>query len=182
MQLQLQQLAVTAATAPKENILDGLGINFTLLILQAIAFLIMVLILAKWVYPVFMRIIDERQARIDESSKAAEKAQKAAESAEANVAVELKKARKEAADIIATAKTEAIQMVENAEASAKTRAERIVAEANEEIDKSIIAAKKTLEKDTLLLVKKAASLAVAGIADSRLDEKLIKNSVEEAKK
>lgn len=180
MYAQLQQFA-TAAAAPKESILDGLGINFTLLILQAIAFLLMVVILAKWVYPVFLRIIDERQAKIDESTKAAEKAQKAAESAEENVAAELKKARKEAADIVATAKTEAAQMVEKADANAKVRAERIVAEAHEEIDKSVIAAKKTLERETLQLVKKAAGLAVAGVADSKLDEKLIKKSIEEAK-
>jgi F-type H+-transporting ATPase subunit b len=111
---QLQQFATAAAHAPKESILDGLGINFTLLILQAIAFLLMVFILAKWVYPVFLRIIDERQEKIDESTKAAEKAQKAAEKAEANVSNELAKARKEAADIVATAKTEATQMVEKA--------------------------------------------------------------------
>jgi F-type H+-transporting ATPase subunit b len=178
---QLQQFATAAAHAPKESILDGLGINFTLLILQAIAFLLMVFILAKWVYPVFLRIIDERQEKIDESTKAAEKAQKAAEKAEANVSNELAKARKEAADIVATAKTEATQMVEKADKNAKARAERIVAEAHEEIDKSVIAAKKTLERETLQLVKKAAGLAVAGVADSKLDEKLIKKSIEEAK-
>jgi F-type H+-transporting ATPase subunit b len=178
---QLQQFATAAAHAPKESILDGLGINFTLLILQAIAFLLMVFILAKWVYPVFLRIIDERQEKFDESTKAAEKAQKAAEKAEANVSNELAKARKEAADIVATAKTEATQMVEKADKNAKARAERIVAEAHEEIDKSVIAAKKTLERETLQLVKKAAGLAVAGVADSKLDEKLIKKSIEEAK-
>ncbi len=181
MHAQLQQFATAAAHAPKESILDGLGINFTLLILQAIAFLLMVFILAKWVYPVFLRIIDERQEKIDESTKAAEKAQKAAEKAEANVSNELAKARKEAADIVATAKTEATQMVEKADKNAKARAERIVAEAHEEIDKSVIAAKKTLERETLQLVKKAAGLAVAGVADSKLDEKLIKKSIEEAK-
>lgn len=181
MHAQLQQFATAAAHAPKESILDGLGINFTLLILQAIAFLLMVFILAKWVYPVFLRIIDERQEKIDESTKAAEKAQKAAEKAEANVSGELAKARKEAADIVATAKTEATQMVEKADKNAKARAERIVAEAHEEIDRSVIAAKKTLERETLQLVKKAAGLAVAGVADSKLDEKLIKKSIEEAK-
>jgi vacuolar-type H+-ATPase subunit H len=91
------------------------------------------------------------------------------------------KARKETADIVATAKTEATQMVEKADKNAKARAERIVAEAHEEIDKSVIAAKKTLERETLQLVKKAAGLAVAGVADSKLDEKLIKKSIEEAK-
>jgi F-type H+-transporting ATPase subunit b len=181
VQTQLLQFA-NAAKPESEGILAGLGIDFTLLILQGIAFLLMVFILAKWVYPVFMRILDEREEKISESTKAAEKAQKAAEKAEANVAEEMKKARTEAAEIVATAKNEANQMVDKAQADAKTRAERIVAEAQEEINKSIVSARKDLEKDVLSLVKKAAGLSVLGVADNKLDSDLIKKSVEEAKK
>lgn len=181
MHAQLQQFA-TATTAKNEGILTGLGIDFTLLILQGIAFLLMVVVLAKWVYPVFMRILDEREDKINASAKAAEKAQKAAEKAEANVEAELKQARQQAAEIVATAKSEATAMTEAADKKAKNRAERIVAEAQEEIDKSVIAARRALEKDTLQLVKKAASLATENVADSELDTALIKKSVEEAKK
>lgn len=181
MQTQLQQFATTAQ-GKNEGILAGLGIDFTLLILQGIAFLLMVLVLAKWVYPVFMRILDEREDKINESAKAAEKAQQAAEKAEANVESELKQARQQAAEIVATAKSEANAMAEAADKKAKALAERIVTEAQEEIDKSVIAAKKSLEKDTLQLVKKAATLATAEVADSNLDTAIIKKSVEGAKK
>lgn len=73
-------------------------------------------------------------------------------------------------------------MVEKAETSAKTKAERIVAEAHEDIQKEITAAKKSLENDTLNLVKQAASIATAGVADAKLDAALVKKSVEGAKK
>jgi F0F1-type ATP synthase membrane subunit b/b' len=73
-------------------------------------------------------------------------------------------------------------MVEKAETQAKTRSERIVAEAQEDIQKDVLAARKALEKDTISLVKKAAGLAVSGIADDKLDTALVKKSVEGAKR
>lgn len=178
------QFASAAASGAEEktDILTSLGIDWTLLALQLVAFLILVWILGKFVYPVFLRIIDERQAKIDESVKAAADAAQQAEKAETAVEDALKQARKEAADIVATAKSEAVQMVEKAENSAKTRADRIVAEAHEDIQKEVANAKKILEQDTLKLVKQATSLATAGIADSKFDAALIKKSVEGAKK
>lgn len=181
MEKILTQVAATSS-GESTDILTGLGIDWTLLVLQGVAFLILVWVLGKFVYPVFLRIIDERQAKIDESVKAAEQAEKNAEKAEAAVEGALDKARKEAADIVAIAKAEAVQMVEKAETSAKTKAERIVAQAQEDIAKEVANARKSLEKDTLKLVKEAASLATAGVADNKLDAALIRKSVEGVKK
>lgn|GEM_PF-2902786 len=176
----LQQFAAVAEK-PKESILDGLGIDFTLLILQGIAFLLMVVVLAKYVYPVFMRIIDEREAKIEESTKAADEAKQTAEKAEQRVEAELKKARTAAAEIVATAKSEATAAIEKAEKNAKNRSERIVADAHESIDKEILKAREILKKDTLELVKQAASIATAHAADSKLDSALLKKSLDEAR-
>ena len=177
----LQQFAAVAEK-PKESILTGLGIDFTLLILQGIAFLLMVFVLAKWVYPVFMRIIDEREAKIEESTKAADEAKAAAEKAEESVEAELKKARKAAAEIVATAKAEATAAIEKAEKNAKTRSERIVADAHESIDKEVLKARQTLKNDTLELVKQAAGIATGHVADSKLDGALLKKSLEEVRR
>lgn len=170
-----------ASSSEKKDILASLGIDWTLLGLQAVAFLILVWILGKFVYPVFMKIIDERQAKLDESVEAADKARQAAEESEAKVADEMKKARAEARDIVATAKSEAGQLVEKAEKDARTKADHIIEDARAEIDKSILAAQKSLEKDTLALVKKAAGYATANIADDKFDAALIEKSLKEAK-
>lgn len=166
----------------KKDILSSLGIDWTLLLFQGIAFLILVFLLGKYVYPVFLRIIDERQDKMDEGTRAAAEAEKKAAEAEKQIEKALKQARSEATDIVATAKTEASAMVSKAETDAKKRGERIVEEAREEIDKEVIAARKTLQRDTAGLVKQAASIATAGVADSKLDTALIKKSVEEAKR
>lgn len=178
----LTQFASTEAASGGGDIFTALGIDWKMLILQIVAFLILVWLLGKYVYPWLMKSVDERQEAMEASAKAAEDAQKKAEESEANVAKALKQARTEAADIVATAKAEATAMVEKAETNAKTRADRIVAEAQEEIAKEVIAAKKTLEKETLSLVKTAAGLAVSGVADDKLDEAVIKKAVEGAKK
>lgn len=164
------------------GIFESLGINLQMLIFQMIAFIVLVVLLGKFVFPVLMKAVDDRQVKIEEAGKAAEAAEKKAEAAESKIEDVLKKARIEAADIVATAKNEATQMIEKAEASAKSRSERIVTEAHEEISKDVLAARKVLEKDTIRLVKQAASLSVLGLADSKLDDALIKKSVEEAKR
>lgn len=161
---------------------SALGINLEMLIFQSVAFLVLVWILAKFVFPPLLKAVDDRQAKIEESTKAAEEAEKKASEAEAAIEDTLKKARSEAADIVSTAKDEATAAIEKAETQAKTRAERIVAEAHESLEKDVIKAREDLKKDTLKLVKEAATLATAGVADAKLDAALIKKSVEGAKK
>ncbi|MGB3946293.1 MAG: F0F1 ATP synthase subunit B [Candidatus Saccharimonadales bacterium] len=181
MERLLTQFASEAASGEQnKDLFASLGIDWTLLIVQLVAFLILVWLLGKFVYPVLVRTIDAREEKIAEAGKAAEAAEMKAEQAEAKIDDALKQARVEAADIVATAKQEATQMVEKAEAQAKIRSDRIVAEAQADIQKEVILARKALHKETISLVKKAAGLAVAGIADDRLDTALIKKSVEEA--
>lgn len=183
MQQHLTYFASEAADAGASSDLFGsLGINLEMLIFQMVAFIVLVLLLGKFVFPPLMKAVDDRQAKIEEAGKSAEAAEKKAEAAQAKIEEALKKARSEAADIVSTAKDEATQMIEKAENQAKNRSERIVAEAQADIQKDVLAARKTLEKDTINLVKKAAGLAVAGVADERLDTALITKSVEEAKR
>lgn len=183
MERILTQFASEAASTEENgDLLTSLGIDWTLLIVQLVAFLVLVWLLGKYVYPVLIKALDSREAKIEEAGKAAEAAEKKAEAAESKIDDTLKQARAEAADIVATAKNEATQMIEKAETNAKNRSERIVAEAHEDIQKEVLAARKTLEKDTISLVKKAAGLAVYGIADSKLDDAVIKESVAEAKR
>lgn len=183
MERILTQVASEAESAEENSdLLASLGIDWTLLIVQLVAFLVLVWLLGKFVYPVLIKALDSREAKIEEAGKAAEAAEKKAEAAESKIEDTLKQARAEAADIVATAKNEATQMIEKAEGDAKSRSERIVAEAHEDIQKDILAARKSLESETAKLVKQAASLAVSGIADAKLDDALIKKSVEGAKR
>jgi F-type H+-transporting ATPase subunit b len=182
----VEQLTYFAAEAAHSegsgDLFSSLGINWQMLIFQMLAFIILVVVLGKFIFPVLMKAVDERQAKIEEAGKAAAAAEKKAEAAESKIEDVLKQARTEAADIVTTAKNEATQMIEKAESQAKQRSERIVAEAQEDIAKDVLAARKALEKDTIDLVKRAAGLATSNVADSKLDTALVKKSVEGAKR
>ncbi len=172
---------LATAEAEKTDIMSSLGIDWKLLILQMVAFLILVAILAKYVYPVFFKIISDREEKIEEGVKAAEEASKKAEASQADTEKLMQTARKEAAEIVALAKSEAVQMTEAADKKSKERAERIVADAHDQIQKDVLAAQKALQDETIGLVKKAASIATASVADDKLDAAMIKKSVQGAK-
>lgn len=178
----LTQFAETAAHEQSGGLFGALGIEWQMLVFQMLAFIILVLLLGKFIFPILIKSVDDRKAKIDEGAKAAEAAAKKAENAQADVEKALQQARVEARDIVSTAKDEATAMVAKAESSAKSKSERIVAQAQEEISKEIEKAKKALESDTLALVKKATGAVTAHVADDKVDAAIVKKSVEGAKR
>lgn len=161
--------------------MGAFGIDIPTLIFQTIAFLLLVFALGKWVFPIFMTAVDRREARINESLKAADEARQAADTAGEDVAKLLKQARREASEIVSTAKQEAAAMSQDAEVKARAKAEAIAAASLEELNKEILAAKKMLRKETLDLVAVATEKVVGKTVSESVDEGIIKQSLEEAK-
>src|SRR5438105_2977229 len=120
--------------AQNKDLFGALGIDARLLLLQGIAFLILVWALSKWVYPGLIKAIDKRQESIEAGLKASQEAQKQAEESEQKMEKTLQQARKEADDILALAHKEANSLVADAEEKAGKRAEHIVAEAKDQLD------------------------------------------------
>lgn len=176
----LKQFATTEAHAEKKDIFSALGIDWQILIFQIIAFLLLVWLLGKFVYPWLMKSVDERQEAIEESVKAAKAAEEKAETAQDEIAKMLKEARKEAKDIVATAKDEATAMVEASDKKAKTRSEKIVADAHDQIEKDVIAARKALHNDTIELVALATEKVIGKAITDKVDDKVIAAAVKEA--
>jgi len=171
----LSQFAETAT--PDANLFSALGIDWRLLIIQIIAFLILVAILGKFVYPWLMKQVDARQADIEAASEAAVKAQKSAQANQEKVAALLNEARKEAAEIVGTAKLESTAMLSASEKRAQTSAERIVAEAHAQIGKDVENARKQLYNDTLELVGLATEKVIHAKLDTKTDTDLIAKAV-----
>ncbi len=176
-------LTLVAAAQPAESkdIFSSLGIDWTLLIFQIIAFLLLVVLLGKFVYPYLIKSLDDRQEKIEAGVKAAQEAEQKAASAQEETAALLKEARKEASGIIATAKSEAAASIAAAEDKAKARAERITEQAKEQIDQDIAAARKTLRQDTIELVAMATEKVVRATNTEKTDTKVIEKALKEAK-
>lgn len=177
----MNTLTQFATTESSNNVFVALGIDWKMLILQIIAFVILVALLGKYVYPWLMKSVDERQDAIEAGAKAAEEAKEKAEKAEKEVEKLMAQARKDAKDIVSTAKDEATAAVATAESKATDRAKKIVENAHDQIEKDVIAAKKALHNETLELVASATETILGEKVDSKADQALVAKAVKEAK-
>lgn len=185
--MELKMLTVMAEAAKEVSaeraqpgFFEALGIDWRLLVLQTIAFLVLLWFLGKFVYPPLTKMLEKREEDIEAGARAAHEAEKKADEAKAEVAKLLKEARKEASEIVVTAKEEATAAIEAADNKAKTRAEQIVADAHDQIEKDVAAAKKALHNETLSLVAEATEKVLGKTIDSKVDNSVISAALKEA--
>jgi len=174
-------LQFSNAEAPSGGIMESLGIDWQALILQVIAFLILLFLLSKFVFPTLTKILDDRQTKIDLANKAAEHAKQAAGEAELKVSELLKKARNEADDILSLAKLESENNVNASEKKAKKQAEQIIESAQADISRQIDSAKKALYDETLELVSMATGKIIGETMTEKLDKDFIEKSIKDIK-
>lgn len=166
-----------AENTQSSNLFTALGLDLKTFILNGLAFLVVVLILRKFVYPSLLKALDakiedmgaverlkgEAQAELD---KAADEAKKV-----------VREARKESDDILATTKAEAADIVEEARTKAETQAERIVTESREQLVRDVNAARIALRKDMAKLVMMATETVIEEKLDGSKDKALIERSL-----
>ncbi len=177
----LLQFAVATEGVEEAGLFGSLGIDWTLLLMQTIAFLVLLAILRKWVYPPLLAMLDKRDKLLRDSTEAAVSAKKEAENAEKKTAALLKKARAEAGDIVATAREEATSVVEAAQKKATDKAEALVAAARDDIAKEVESARVLLHNETLNLVAEATGTVLGVKIDGKTDSKLIEKALKEAR-
>ena len=164
--------------AANQGLLQALGIDWKLLVEQAIAFLILVWVLGKFVYPTLVKSIDQRRAAIESSLEEAKKVQEDSANAEEKIEKLLAEARKEADDIVKRSHQEATTIVADAEAKAKTRAESFLKDAHAQLEADVNKARQILKKDTIGLVASATEQLLHEKVDAKKDEALIKRVLE----
>lgn len=176
----LTVLATATAEHSEESagLFQALGIDVKLLIEQALAFLILVFLLGKFVYPALIKAVDGRREVIEAGLKEAKESQEAAEKAQEQVAELLEQARKDADEILARSHQEATVMVSEAEEKASQRAEQIVADARTQLDADVRKAREALKAETVHLVAAATEHVIGEKLDDKKDAGLIKNALE----
>lgn len=162
------------------DLLGSLGIDPQMLILQAIAFILLVLIVAKFIYPPIVDMLDRHDKAINDAMKAAKEAQEKADESEAKTAELLKKAKTEANDIVKAAKKESADIVAEAEEDASKKADAIIENARADITREVEAARKSLRSEVVDLVAIATEKVVDAKIDDR-DDALIQKTLEEYK-
>jgi len=146
--------------------MEALGIDWKLLIAQVVNFLILIILLTKFLYKPIVKMLDDRSEKIAGGLAAAEKSQQDLKKADVDAEKIREKAFKEANEILANAKTEAGDEAKKIVTKAETQAEEIRKYAAEEAlqskDKSLQDAKGELSN--------LVTLALGKIIGEQLDE------------
>lgn len=131
-----------------------MNLNFTIFG-QSIVFVIFVWFCLKYIWPLLISAMRERQQSIADGLEAAERAEKDLELAQRGAADHIKEARDEAGEIIEQARRRAVQMIEEAKLQAREEGDRVKEGAEAEIEHSVNRAREELREEV-------ATLAVAG--------------------
>jgi F-type H+-transporting ATPase subunit b len=131
-----------------------MNINLSLLA-QAVAFILFIWATKKWVWPMLLVKIEERQKQIADGLAAAEQGKKSLEVSARQADEAIKEARGRAAEIVTQAEKRAGQVIEEAKSTAKAEGEREKAAAKADIEQAVARAREQLRAQV-------AALAVAG--------------------
>lgn len=161
--------------------LGALGINLQGFLFQLITFVLVLLLLKKYVYGRLVETLEARRKAVIESLDNAKEAAAELEKTNAKTAALLKKAREESEEIVATARKEAALAIEEAEVKASKKADHLIEQADARIHADIAAAKSQLEHELIGLVAAATEKVLQQKIDQKSDVTLIKRALEEVK-
>ena len=149
-----------------------MNINATL-IGQIITFFVFVWACMKFIWPVVIKAMRDRQAAIAEGLAASERAAESLDSAKGQVAAALDEAKQEAARILELARQRGAQMVEEAQAVARDEGERIKEAARAEIDQEVNRAKEQLRGRIATLAVNGAERILETTVDAAAHERML---------
>jgi F-type H+-transporting ATPase subunit b len=166
------------AAASSGGLLGALGIDWKALVLNTIAFLIILGLLGKYVYPILNKALDAKADELTAATRLQAEAKAELDQAEAERQRVLSKAQSTADEVVNAAKIEASETIASARAKATLEADRIIAASREQLDKDVDAARRTLRAETALLVASATSVLIEEKLDNAKDQALINRTLE----
>lgn len=152
-----------------------LGINGPFLLAQIINFIVLYLLLNRFVFPPLRRMLDERKQRIMEGLAAADVARREAEEERARLMAKLEEERAEAQRRIAQASSQAERVKQDILAEARREAEEIRVRAQAEAE----AEKQRLLGEAQKQIAELALLATERVVRRGLDESVQKELIED---
>ena len=149
-----------------------MNLNWTMLG-QSITFIVFVAACWKWIWPVLIDAMRERQEAIAAGLASAERAAKDLELAQERATDQMKEARAEAAALIEQARNRANQMIEDAKNDAREEGERVKEAAKGEIEQEVNRAKETLRSEVAALAVIGAERVLGETVDATRHSQLL---------
>jgi F-type H+-transporting ATPase subunit b len=155
----------------------ALGIDAKAFLIQLITFVLVFLILRKYVFGRVVKLLEDRRKTIEEGVKLTNEMTVARKKLEEEIVQTRKKSRAEADKIIADSHEQAGSMLKEAEESAQRKVDAAVADAHKKIEEETGRARRNLEKDMIELVIRATEIVAKEKIDARKDSELIKEAL-----
>jgi len=155
-----------------------IDINGTVIV-ELITFLVMMAILARWVYPEVVRIAEARQKAIAEQLKEAEKARAEAEANLKDAEGKLNDARRTAQSVIDAANKSGEQLRQELRAKADEEARRLHDTAVKEIEAERLKAVQSVRAEVANLVVSATEKVIGETLDVNKHKQLIDRAIQE---
>jgi F-type H+-transporting ATPase subunit b len=166
-------LSLYLADAPQAGLLD-LSLSF---VVEIIAFLVMIAILGRWVYPRVMAAAEQRQRQIGEQLAAAEKQRQEAEARLRDAEAQLQEARSRGAEILEGANRTGEQIRGELRARAEEDARRVAERARRDIEAERQKAIDSVRGEVAELVVAATEKVVGETLDDQRHRALIDQAI-----
>lgn len=168
-----------AAEEAEATGLAALGLDGKAFLVQLGTFLLVYLVLRKFVFGRVVDLLEKRRTTIEEGVRLTTEMQAEKEKLEQEIAAVHKEARAAADEVVTASQEQAADIVKKAEEEARTKADKILADAKDKINEEAMRAKRDLEKDMVELVISATEqVSREKLTDSK-DRQLISRVLKE---
>lgn len=167
------------AAESKSGGISSLGVNLKSFIFQLVTFLIVLLILKRWVFPKLVATLEDRRKTLEESLEQARLTEETLKRAEAKAAEILQAARAHADTALAEAHARADELIAKGETAASERAARIIKDAEEHLAQEREKLRGELREELAGLVVDATEKVLSQKISEREDRALIERSLKE---
>jgi F-type H+-transporting ATPase subunit b len=155
-----------------------IAINGTVIV-ELITFLVMMAILARWVYPEIVKLAEARQRTIAEQLSEAEKSREEAEARLKEAEAKLNDARKTAQSVIEAATKSGEQLRQELKQKAEEEAKRLTSSARKEIEAERERAIQSVRNEVAGLVVAATEKVIGETLDEGKHKQLIERAIAE---
>lgn len=158
-----------------------MGINLWNLVSQIVVFLILLWLLARFVFPALIKTMDDRERLITEGVENAAKAQQDLKDAQKRVEALLDEARRDAQATLAKATQAAEHVRAEIEQDAQRRSREIIAQAEQRTQQLVAQARAQLRQDVADLAIAAAEHVVGNSLDATTSRRLVNEFVAQSR-
>lgn len=166
-----------AASNDSSSGLGAFNLNVKDFVLQLVTFVLVLLILRKWVVPKLVETMDKRRETLEQSLVNARQTEEALAKAEARAEDILSQARAQADEALAEAKAAGVGAIAKAEEAAAQRANLIIKEAEGRLNDEREKLRQELRAELAELVADATEKIIHEKLDEKRDMSLIERAI-----